>query len=494
MTTSIEPSARPPRWGSVLSLDLRSLAFFRIGLGLFTAGDVLHRASDLRSLYSDAGVLPRSALLGEFTNHWLWSVHLISDALWWQLLLVTVCTLAGLALAIGFRTWTATLVCWVLAVSMQNRNETALDGGDMVQRVLLFWSLFLPLGAIWSVDAVRRGSAAVRPWILTAGSAALTVQMASIFFFAAVLKTGDPWRKTFDAVWFVLHWEVYTTQIGLWIRDFPAAMRVFTIGTMVLEGVFPLLLFVPWAPLRVFAVISLIGLHAGFVVVMKLFMFASIMALGWFSLLPGWLWDRLGVPLEMNAAWQSRFDALSARLPAGAGWNPQLRWPRNLNRLAAVCLIYVTCWNIRTVWPVFRSVFPSVLNPIGYTLRIDQYWIMFAPAPVREGGWFVVPGRLADGRIVDVFRNGEPVSWNKPDSVAVTYINRRWRRYLWTVTRTDSAAYRKYFGAYLCREWARSHSEVLQDLDIVLMYEVANLDHTVTPAAKMVLWKDHKCQ
>ena len=105
-----------------------------------------------------------------------------------------------------------------------------------------------------------------------------------------------------------------------------------------------------------------------------------------------------------------------------------------------------------------------------------------------------MPGRLADGRIVDVFRNGEPVRWNKPDSVAVTYINRRWRRYLWTVTRTDSAAYRKYFGAYLCREWARSHSEVLQDLDIVLMYEVANLDHTVTPAAKMVLWKDHKCQ
>ena len=97
----------------------------------------------------------------------------------------------------------ATLVCWVLAVSLQNRNELVLDGGDMVQRVLLFWSLFLPLGEIWSVDSVRRGAAATSTSIANVASAALTIQMASIFFFAALLKTGDAWRKDFNAVWYV---------------------------------------------------------------------------------------------------------------------------------------------------------------------------------------------------------------------------------------------------------------------------------------------------
>ena len=35
----------------VISLDLRSLALFRIGLGLFTTGDILHRIPDIRALY-----------------------------------------------------------------------------------------------------------------------------------------------------------------------------------------------------------------------------------------------------------------------------------------------------------------------------------------------------------------------------------------------------------------------------------------------------------
>ncbi len=476
----------------VLSLDLRSLALFRIGLGLFTAGDILHRLIDIRALYSDEGALPRSAVTGEFTNHWFFSLHFVSDALWYQLLLFLLCAVAGLALAVGYRTWTATLICWVLAVSIQNRNEPALDGGDMVQRVLLFWSLFLPLGAIWSVDSLRRGSAVVSSRLMSVGSAALNIQMASIFFFAALLKTGPAWRKDFKAVWYVLNWDVYTTSIGVWMRQFHELLRGFTIGTMVLEGIFPLLLFVPWAPLRVFALVSLMLLHVGFVVVMKLFMFAAIMILGWLSLMPGWLWDKRGVPLAMNDTWRARLAWLSDRLPGGAGWTPLDRWPQACRVFAAICLVYVCCWNIRTVYPPLAKVFSQRLNPFGFTLRIDQYWIMFAPSPVREDGWYVAPGKLLDGRMVDAFTGG-PLNWDRPKLIGDHYINRRWRRYLWTVTRADSAGYRKYFAAYLCRQWDRRHDEVLESLDIILMHEMANPDYTVTPPEKMVLWQGHKC-
>ncbi len=477
----------------MLSLDLRSLAFFRIGLGLFTTADILHKALDMRALYQDEGALPRSAVTGEFANHWHWSLHLIGDALWWQILLFAICALAGLAMAAGYRTFTATLVSWVLIVSVQNRNEAALDGGDMAHRVLLFWSLFLPLGAIWSVDAVRRGAACARSWIVSPATVALTIQMASAFLFAAILKTGDPWRKDFDAVWYVLNWEVYVTQAGIWVRQFPGVMRSFTIGTIILEGVFPLFLFVPWAPLRVFTLLSLIGLHAGFVVVMKLFMFSSIMILGWLSLMPGWLWDRFELPLEMNPAWHGRASALSSLLPDGVGWSPATRWPRAAGTLAILFLFYVTSWNIRTARPAFERVFPHSLDSVGDTLRIDQHWRMFAPTPVTEGGWFVVPGRLADGRMVDVFRNGAPLSWDRPASVADSYLNRRWRRYLWTVTQVNSAAYRKYFAAYLCRDWDRKHDDVLESLDIVLMHQVATREHTITPVDKMVLMEGYKC-
>ena len=118
---------------------------------------------------------------------------------------------------------------------------------------------------------------------------------------------------------------------------------------------------------------------------------------------------------------------------------------------------------------------------------------MFAPTPVREDGWYVVPGKLLDGRMVDVF-TGRPLSWDRPKLIGDHYINRRWRRYLWTVTRADSAAHRKYFAAYLCRQWDRRHEEVLDSLDIILMHEMANPDYTVTAPDKMVLWQGHKCE
>ena len=35
---------------------------------------------------------------------------------------------------------------------MESRNPIILHGGDIVLRMMLFWSLFLPLGARWSAD------------------------------------------------------------------------------------------------------------------------------------------------------------------------------------------------------------------------------------------------------------------------------------------------------------------------------------------------------
>ena len=498
----MNPEDRPGWLERVLSLDRRSLVWFRIALGLFTTADVLHRLLDFRALYSDFGALPRSAVTGEYANRWHLSLHVASDAIWWELLLFAVCALAGLAMAIGYRTWISTLVAWVLVVSLQNRNEAAMDGGDMVQRLLLFWALFLPLGAMWSVDAVRGGAGAAitRARVFSPGSVALNIQMASIFFFAALLKTGDSWRKDFNAVWYVLNWDVYTTSIGVWLRQFHDLLRGFTIGTMILEGIFPLLLFVPWAPVRVFAILSLVSLHVGFVVVMKLFMFASVMILGWMSLMPAWFWEKLGVGFELREAWQTRLRWLSARLPGGAAaegdsgsWSALERFPRAANWFATLCLIYVCCWNIRGVYPPFQRVFPQSANAFAFSLRLDQYWIMFAPTPVREDGWFVAPGRLADGQIVDVFRDGAPVSWERPPLVADTYINRRWRRFLWTVTRADAPGYRRYYASYLCRQWDSRHDEILESFDLVLMHEEAKPDYTVTPPDRMILLQGYKC-
>ena len=213
------------------------------------------------------------------------------------------------------------------------------------------------------------------------------------------------------------------------MRQFHELLRGSRSARWFWKGVFPLLLFVPWAPLRVFTLLSLMSLHLGFVVVMKLFMFASIMILGWLALMPGWFWEKLGVGLE-----SSRFEWLSQRLPAGGRFEPprSLAW-RFLEDGGNLFALYLLLEH-PDGFSAIRPRLPAEAQRFGYTLRIDQYWIMFAPTPVREDGWFVVPGRLVGGRTVDVFRDGAPLSWERPPLVGDSYINRRWRRYLWTVT------------------------------------------------------------
>ena len=51
-----------PGWREIFAVDLRSLALFRMGLGLCVLVDLAMRAPDLVGLYGDAGAHARSAV------------------------------------------------------------------------------------------------------------------------------------------------------------------------------------------------------------------------------------------------------------------------------------------------------------------------------------------------------------------------------------------------------------------------------------------------
>ena len=138
-----------------LGVDTRALAALRVGLGLLLLADLLGRARDIRAFYTDSGVLPLAAR-ERLVSEWFLSVHALSGDLWWQVLLFLVAGTAALALTVGYRTRTATVVSWVLLVSLHNRMPIVLNGGDVLLRMVLLWAVFLPLGERWAVDAERR--------------------------------------------------------------------------------------------------------------------------------------------------------------------------------------------------------------------------------------------------------------------------------------------------------------------------------------------------
>ncbi len=493
----------------LLGIDLRSLAFFRIGLGLLLIGDLIIRASDLRTFYTDEGVLPRWALLEKFAEPWLHSIHLISGTAFVQGLLFLTAGIAALALLLGYRTRLATVLSWLLLVSLQARNPVVLQGGDLLFKMLLFWGMFLPLGARFSLDSW--GAPPLkdpdRP-AFSAATIALLLQVVFVYLFTVLLKSHDIWWREGSAVYYALNIDQLLAPLGRWLLQFPDLLRLLTFGTLALEIGGPILAFFPFAtgPIRTLAVFLMILLHAGMGISLHLGPFPYISFVGWLAFLPSWFWEKpftalMGLPPlpRIIGRMKQKLEEARRNHPSCFLWRqarpPSLGLSRGWQAFVAACLIYVTLWNVRTLdFSRFSRYFPRKWNFVGEFLRIDQFWNMFAPFPLKDDGWYVIPGKLKNGEQVDLFRHGAPVSWEKPADVAALYPNERWRKYmmnLWAQTHTQ---YRLYFGQYLCRTWNRSHfgQKQLDTFQIVYMQEFTQPPGESPNVVKSPIW-DHQC-
>ena len=81
---------------------------------------------------------------------------------------------------------------------------------------------------------------------------------------------------------------------------------------------------------------------------------------------------------------------------------------------AIVITLVLQCllWNVRSMT---RDViqFPRSWISFSDAFGLDQRWEMFS-RPFTKSGWFVIPGKLADGSDVELFRNQPAVDWQKP--------------------------------------------------------------------------------
>src|SRR5680860_1821634 len=102
--------------------------------------------------------MPRS-LVVESLVRWRWSLNLTNDTYAFQAAMLLLTAAAALCMLVGYRTRLMTVIVWILIVSIQVRNPFVLSGADSLLRVLLFWAMFLPLGAAWSVDRYRKPAA-----------------------------------------------------------------------------------------------------------------------------------------------------------------------------------------------------------------------------------------------------------------------------------------------------------------------------------------------
>ena len=221
-----------------LTFDRRVLGFTRLMLGFYLIMDLCHRGAWWKEMYSTEGILPNNVNLfrpqawGAFTVFNAFSTPFECQVLWAFMLVVFVC------LFLGYKTKLMQLLSVVLVTGMNGRVLLVENGGYVVQNLLLMWTCFLPLGDRFSLDAMlasmkRRREASAddlndRSDVLTERQRSphvtimgfiLIIQLAAVYFFNVVHKTGPNWKNG-TAVHYVIYVDRMATPLVAQLRDY----------------------------------------------------------------------------------------------------------------------------------------------------------------------------------------------------------------------------------------------------------------------------------
>jgi hypothetical protein len=444
----------------IFTLDLRSLALFRIGLGLMVVLDAAFRVVDAEIFYADSGLWPTQSFWTGLGSRP--SLFLVHGSVAWVVFLFG-CTIAvGLALMVGWRTRLMSVLAWLLIASAQNRYHYINTGADGVLILSLLYAVFLPLGACMSVDERRqrrREAVLATHQTVSLATTAWMLNLVVIYVFNVVNKWGDSW---FDgtAVLRALHIDQHATPLGHLVRDHLSFLsEALTNGTLAMEST-ALLLLLPVAigPVRTLIVVLMWMLHGGLAATMYLSLFSWVCMVAWLSVLPSSVWT------VRPFAWLER--KLRAAPGASTGIEdktdddaPHQTWRIGLTRggalLAGVFVLAVAGAQIgintaRTT----NTTAPSWMHRFANLSMSNHIWRMFAMNPTRNDGWFVIEGHLTSGRVVDLFGGTDkPPTDNKPRYVAHMYRTGRWRKFMMNNSAVGEKRTRERLAQYLCRSY-----------------------------------------
>ena len=417
------------------TLDTRSLALYRIGLGGLLIADCLLRSRDFALMVSPDGIFPPATVRTYLGGPTHWSLSLLHDSAWWNGCVLALEGVAGAMLAVGLQTRLATILGWVAVVSVIRRTVLANNAGDIWLACQLFWAMFLPLGSRWSLDGWRQTQRGSRPTaIFSIASAALVLQLAAVYLGAGIAKCNSTWL-TGEPLVHAVSVHDHGTPFGMVIIRLPGLAAPLQRAILCSEIALPIVLVVlPAARIRTVLILLAVLFHSGIWFMMSLGLFAAIGIVAWLPLLPSIPWP------PATAHEPRRVIGLSH----GATWGCGL----------AGCLAGVTFILQSVAGPV--GPLPQPLAAAVNLGFLSQEWRMFGSVRGQEQ-WVSCRATLADGRLIDPLRGGRPAEPGLPSGGFTSLPNHRWHRFLWRLPAQDSRDFAAPAAAALARHWNAHH-------------------------------------
>lgn len=276
--------------------DLQSLSLFRILLGLVLLADfIINLAPILPDFYYDSGFTPRHLVMASETRAGYISLLSASGHPW---VVNAFCALYLAALGcfiIGYRTQLAKWLVFIGYISLIYRTPILDSGAEMLIRLFLLWSLFVPMHRYWSVDAAlsRQPREAPVPAIFMAS---IKLQITWLYLFSGIFKVfGKSWQGGYAISW-ALSDTFYGGVIGGHFGEmFGFLLPYLNYAIIAFQLSFSALVYSPFfnTPLRLLAIAGAFAMHTAFLILLEVGMFPFLCMVYLVLLIPDRWWNHL---------------------------------------------------------------------------------------------------------------------------------------------------------------------------------------------------------
>jgi hypothetical protein len=145
-------------------------------------------------------------------------------------------------------------------------------GVDYVHTIMLFLCIIFPVGRGWSVDALlfRRERPNITPYIRL-----VQLHLCVIYLVGGIGKAmGENWWNG-ESIWKSMH-RPFTSNTHLpWMADYPIVPIVLGIGVVLLELLYPFMIW--WRRTRMYWLAGIILMHLGIAIFLGLPLFSASM-------------------------------------------------------------------------------------------------------------------------------------------------------------------------------------------------------------------------
>ncbi|MGZ3795896.1 MAG: hypothetical protein ACXVB1_06010, partial [Pseudobdellovibrionaceae bacterium] len=192
------------------------------------------------------------------------------------ILLVCASYIIGLVfLILGWQTRFVAFFVWLLHWILMNSAQSTNYGVDQYAHVFLFYSIWIPSGSAWSIDAWKKGNLNPPSSGARIGLRILQMHLCITYLISGIEKAQGPQWWNGEILWRAFSMPIYRQFDMSWLAYWPHLSQLAGMGGLFLElGYF---IFI-WPRLtRKVWITGIIGLHFGIMVFLGLHLFGLIM-------------------------------------------------------------------------------------------------------------------------------------------------------------------------------------------------------------------------